>query len=762
MKQSIKIEFFKFYQPVYFSLPDAGWSKWFALSFEAKMLADTSNEKTQHGSLAIDNISFTGDCSTTTTTTSTTTTTTITTTTTTVPSVIDCDFESSSTCEWEQVEDDSLDWVVWSGKTPNNGTGPLSDHTTQGEAGHYIYLQSVTASELQVAGLLSPLLPQLEAGGCREFWYLMYGLEVISLRLLSEDQAGLWETAGDRGLYWRQARVSLTNIKRVSLSGATGRGPRGDIAVDDITFTEGLCPPHLDAEDFEGGAEGWGNSEDDTADWDLGSAEGTEWGPSVDHSLASSYGHYFVSNCSTAQTFGRLLSAKYSSSVTCLRYWYNIRYSPVLNVNIKYYSAGEETREEHQSRHVDTSGFWLLDEVELADNDAEFQLIFEFVCGDTIYSGDVALDDVFVTEQCSSLNCNFEQDCLWTDLPSEQVSWIIAMAELDHYGPAVDHTTATEAGKFLYLENGLNIEEPQSAVFMSSPLSHPSICLSFWFWKGGNDQDSLNVDLFYTDNDHILHTLWSSEKIGEVWSWEIVTLTVSNITLDYRLGFLGELLPHSAGPPDVASLAIDDIVVKAGECAELLSTTPTPDPCVLHCDEACVLPAQLCDYREDCQDGRDESACPYQCSFQSGDTCGWEADSDSPWVWTAVSGEDHDDQEGGYLSVGYSDSPGSGQYASLLSPWLHSSYHSCKLTFWYFLNSTQSTQGLLRVHLIDHNEEETDLTQLVIFSSDSWTQHTAAVGRMSGEFKISFLGHLLTDTSSVSIDDVSMLGRSQS
>ena len=114
------------------------------------------------------------------------------------------------------------------------------------------------------------------------------------------------------------------------------------------------------------------------------------------------------------------------------------------------------------------------------------------------------------------------------------------------------------------------------------------------------------------------------------------------------------------------------------------------------------------------------------------------------------------------MTVSYSDSPGSAQYASLLSPWLFPSYQSCKLTFWYFINSTQSTQGLLRLHLIDHNEEQTDLTQLVTFNTGSWSQHTVAVGRMSGQFKISFLGHLLTDTSSVSIDDVSMLGRSQS
>ena len=748
----------------YFSLPDAGWSKWFALSFEAKMLVDTSQEQIQHGSLAIDDISFTEDCSTSTTTTTTTTSTT-TTSTTTVPSMIDCDFESSTACDWQQVEDDSLDWTVGSGKTPNPGTGPQSDHTTQGEAGHYLYLQSVTASELQEAGLISPLLSQGEAGGCLEFWYLMYGLEVMGLRLLTEDRATLWESAGDRGLAWRRALVQVTNTKRVILSGRTGRGPRGDIALDDISFTEGLCPSQPDSVDFEVGAGGFVNNDDDTADWILARAESTEEGPTVDHSLSSGSGHYFLSNCSTGETFGRLLSAKYSSSVSCLRFWYNIRDTPVLNVNVKYDSAKGEIREEPHTQHISTKGFWVVDEVSLADNEAEFQLIFEFVCGDSDFSGYVALDDVFVTDHCTSLNCNFEEDCLWTDLPAEQVSWIIAMAELDHYGPDVDHTTTTEAGKFLYLENGLNIAEPQSAVFMSSPISDPTICMSFWFWKGGNDQESLNVDLFYTDTDHVLNSLWSSEEVGEVWSWQIVSLSVDtterNISQDYRLGYLGELMPRSASPPDVASLAIDDIIVKPGECAEPLVTTPSPDPCVYHCDGSCVLPAQLCDYRPDCQDGRDESSCSYQCTFQSGNTCGWLADSDSPWVWTGASGASHDNTEGDYLSVSYSDSPGSAQYARLESPWLYPSYHSCKLTFWYFINSTQSTQGLLRVHLIDHNEEQTDLSQLVTFNTGSWSQHTAAVGRMSGEFKISFLGHLLTDTSSVSIDDISMLGRSR-
>ena len=42
------------------------------------------------------------------------------------------------------------------------------------------------------------------------------------------------------------------------------------------------------------------------------------------------------------------------------------------------------------------------------------------------------------------------------------------------------------------------------------------------------------------------------------------------------------------------------------------------------------------------------------------------------------------------------------------------------------------------------------------FTSNTWTQHTSAVGRMGDKVKIMFLGRLLTDTDSVSIDEVRM------
>ena len=61
------------------------------------------------------------------------------------------------------------------------------------------------------------------------------------------------------------------------------------------------------------------------------------------------------------------------------------------------------------------------------------------------------------------------------------------------------------------------------------------------------------------------------------------------------------------------------------------------------------------------------------------------------------------------MSVAYSDSPGTDAYAGFTSPWLYKSYHSCKLTFWYLINTSESPEELLKVQLIDHNEEELEL-----------------------------------------------------
>ena len=189
------------------------------------------------------------------------------------------------------------------------------------------------------------MLPKYETGGCLRFWYSMYGLDVQTLRIVKEDsEFNFWEANGNQGLYWKEGAVHFDKADFVRLQGETGWGPRGDIAVDDISFQEGYCGSSKNSCDFEHGTCGFVNDDDDTADWNLVKAGHNElFGPSNDHTYHSETGHYFVSNCSSDSTFARLISPAYNSGSSCIRYWHNINEYVTLNI---YKRPGEGTEVE--------------------------------------------------------------------------------------------------------------------------------------------------------------------------------------------------------------------------------------------------------------------------------------------------------------------------------------------------------------------------------------------------------------------------------
>lgn len=54
-----------------------------------------------------------------------------------------CDFERDDVCTWtnDQLEDD-FDWLIGSGGTPSQYTGPSTDHTTGLGYGRYTFMES--------------------------------------------------------------------------------------------------------------------------------------------------------------------------------------------------------------------------------------------------------------------------------------------------------------------------------------------------------------------------------------------------------------------------------------------------------------------------------------------------------------------------------------------------------------------------------------------------------------------------------------------
>ncbi|MBK8699847.1 MAG: hypothetical protein IPN29_10050 [Saprospiraceae bacterium] len=142
---------------------------------------------------------------------------------------------------------DLTDWVVNTGNTPTDFTGPSSGING---GGNYIYLESNPAL---CAGLLNGVLQSrcMRAGAFTtncdlDFFYHMYGKDIGSLQvLISTDDSNNWvpvfSTSGNKGNEWKRhtASLNLTEGQKflLAFSGRTSEGSEGDIAIDQITIS---------------------------------------------------------------------------------------------------------------------------------------------------------------------------------------------------------------------------------------------------------------------------------------------------------------------------------------------------------------------------------------------------------------------------------------------------------------------------------------------------------------------------------------------
>jgi len=100
-------------------------------------------------------------------------------------------------------------------------------------------------------------------------------------------------------------------------------GSNGILAIDDISFNFGHCPPQ-DFCDFTLSSCGWDNDLSQPVKWQLGSGvDGI--GPKVDHTTGEIYGKYLYINAKSsligAGQKGALISPVYSPIKKCIQFW---------------------------------------------------------------------------------------------------------------------------------------------------------------------------------------------------------------------------------------------------------------------------------------------------------------------------------------------------------------------------------------------------------------------------------------------------------
>ncbi|XP_061660532.1 MAM and LDL-receptor class A domain-containing protein 1 [Syngnathoides biaculeatus] len=363
-----------------------------------------------------------------------------------------CNFEFDL-CSWRQNSEDDFDWQIKAGSTPTFGTGPSTDHTLRDPSGHYLYLESSFPQAAGDAARISGPLLSYRSSQCKiRFFFHMSGDGIGTLSVFRKTRGEslhlLLNLTGDQGNYWQMREVPLSHPEDfwVTFEGRVGRNPKGDICLDDITFSPGCllassvateddatppplevqCPPgslpcrngrcfspsqRCDFRDdcgdrtdeercgtscsFEDGPCGWKNSLADNFDWSLGTGSVQSIRPPYDHTLEDETGHFLYLEATPVGLKGdkaHISSSlwKESSSICKLSFWYYISHkaSGTIRLLIKTENAMWEAwnKTGHQGNK------WKRAEVPLRRL-RNFRLTFEGVRWRDV-SGGAALDDL--------------------------------------------------------------------------------------------------------------------------------------------------------------------------------------------------------------------------------------------------------------------------------------------------------------------------------------------------------------------------------
>ncbi|MDH7447123.1 M36 family metallopeptidase [Aquimarina sp. 2201CG14-23] len=198
--------------------------------------------------------------------------------------------------DWSQSSGDDIDWTVNSGTTPSNNTGPSS----AADGNSYIYVEAsgdgtgfpnkraiLNSACLDFSGLTSPTIG---------FQYHMLGSAINSLDLEARinntgDWVSIFSRTGAQGSDWNTASVDLSAYAgeasvQLRLNVVTGSGSEGwqsDIAIDNLSITDGTTPPPPPpgctngissfpyAESYEGSVGAWTQEASDDIDWTVNS-----------------------------------------------------------------------------------------------------------------------------------------------------------------------------------------------------------------------------------------------------------------------------------------------------------------------------------------------------------------------------------------------------------------------------------------------------------------------------------------------------------
>ncbi|KAG8009528.1 MAM and LDL-receptor class A domain-containing protein 1, partial [Nibea albiflora] len=568
-----------------------------------------------------------------------------------------CSFEFDL-CSWRQSREDDFDWLIKAGSTPTIGAGPSSDHTLRDPSGHYLYLESSFPQAAGDAAHISGPVLSRRSSQCKMRFYLhMSGDGIGTLSVFKKSQGRLHRllnVTGDQGNYWQMREIPLSDIGdfQVVFEGKVGRSPKGDICLDDITFSPGCL--------LASSAEEEHNTPPPPA------------------------GHFVYLEATPVGLKGdkahiRSSVWKESSAICKLSFWYYISHkaSGTIRLLIKTENDLREVwnKTGHQGnnwnraeiplrklrnfrvifegiRSRDVSGGASLDDLEFIDcapnavKPVSCPEVTDFVCrsGHCIESHLVCDNKADCADESDEIDCDhivglpgacnfnmgegqWEETCQLSQDADDDFDWRIGhRAETPGAGPETDHSPG-DGGNFLYVHSATQRE---GDVYTVGP---SGTSLLMWAATGnhGNQWTYANVIL---SNPAPFRVTFQAEVGGDVWTdiaLDDISYTAECVVggpvkpepltcgVDqYQCSYSFQCIPESwrcDGELDCADQSDEEF------CPTLVpGTVPPQGNCsagYYQCLNDVCLPSILrCDGVADCPDGEDEHSCPLlQCEL---------------------------------------------------------------------------------------------------------------------------------------------------
>ncbi|TNM97729.1 hypothetical protein fugu_013975 [Takifugu bimaculatus] len=370
------------------------------------------------------------------------------------------------------------------------------------------------------------------------------------------------------------------------------------------SLKDSVCPINCN---FENDLCGWEQLIQDSFDWTRhsGPTPSDLTGPDQDHTTGAGFYMYIEGNSVTHGDSARLLSSSclYNGPL-CLEFWYHM-FGSATAMALNIYLLKDNRATKVWSAKNNRGPMWHQAQIDIGAT-APFKIIVEAIRGSNAES-DVAIDDISIhAGSCTGFpamaveswlpttpanvppsrlvcnaECNFDRHlCSWSQTVTDAFDWTwqSGSTPTPMTGPSADHTGG---GRYLYIEAS-SVTHGDTARLISAECSNSGPkCLQFWYHMYGS-ADTMGLHVYLVQNNLARNVWRMTNDQGNMWRLAEVELTTTGV---FQIIFEGR-----RGSNEESDVAIDDVKLYHGECADLNKPTPAATTSMPTSTEATVEP----------------------------------------------------------------------------------------------------------------------------------------------------------------------------